>query len=279
MKMYFKVPTKWDELSNWQLRTIGRFMFNNHNEQIQSKFLKCFCAVVLLLNHSPVRILKVAILLCSIPLVRLAYLADFIVEKESRMTRFPNRITVGRWPFRKRLYGPSRRLGNVTIQELSFADKYYYDWVTKNEIVDLMRLTAILYRPPAKKPHLDDVREPFSNLALERNAMLTDRVPHHMMYMVAHAYEGCRTILIDAHPKVFPKVKSDDDGGKSKVKPYQSFARIIDSMAMDEVQIFGSHQRAEQVNAWKFMNVFQESIVRQEKQERQYQLNAHKGRR
>ena len=203
--------------------------------------------------------------------------SDFVFDKKELLTRFPNQIKVGRWPFRRVIYGPAPRLANVTIEELSYADTFYYKWSTENDLNDLHRLTAILYRPKADKPSQDDARKPFSTLILEANARLTDGIPLHIKFMIAHAYAGCRQNFINRNPNVFPKPPKLEEGAEpqplKKPRPYQPFSKIIDSMAMDEIQVFGNHQQTEKVYASKFLAVLDESIVRNKEKERQNSRN------
>src|SRR5690606_20631971 len=143
---------------------------------------------------------------CRVPLSRLIYLTDFMFDEKELHTRFPKYIKVGRWPFRKKLYGPAARMANSVIRELSYADRFYYAWETNNDPMDLHRLCAILYRP-AGGNNPDDPRAPFSPLALERNADDTDKIPLHVKFMIAHVYKGCRLLFIKRHPVVFPQRK------------------------------------------------------------------------
>jgi hypothetical protein len=168
-------------------------------------------------------------------------------------------------------------LANVTIEELSYADTFYYKWITKNNPDDLHRLAAILYRPTHwnLRPSSEDRRIPFSSLSLEMNSKITDTIPLPLKFMIAHAYAGCRQNFINRHPNVFPKklvTEEEEDKVPEKPKPYQPFSKIIDAFAMDEVQIFGSHQKVEKVYASKFLGVYEESIIRQREIERQQNL-------
>jgi hypothetical protein len=112
----------------------------------------------------------------------------------------------------------------------------------------------------------------FSNLLLEKNAKNTDAIPLPIKFMIAHAYQGCRQNFINANPSVFPQkrvVEEEEEKKSEKPKPYQPFSKIIDSFAMDEVQIFGNHQQVEKVFASKFLSVYEESIKREREKERQ----------
>jgi hypothetical protein len=273
MKIKFKIPQRWNDLSEYQIRMIGRFMFNSRNEQVETKLFKLAILSILVVPKPTLKkIVKAVFLWSQVPFSELEQYTAFIFDKKELLTRFSDKIKIGRWPFRKFVYGPAPRMANVTIEELSYADTFYYKWMTDNDITDLHRLTAILYRPKATAPILEDIRKPFSNLLLESNSRITDAIPLELKFMIAHAYYGCRQNFINRNPNVFPQKKvADGEEEKSPLKPrpYQPFSKIIDSMAMDEIQVFGNHQQTEKVYASKFLAVLDESIIRNKEKERQ----------
>jgi hypothetical protein len=266
------VPKKWNELSEFQLKMIGRFMFNNRNEQLETKYFKQVVTSILIIPKPTLKnIVKSVILFLQAPFSDLEQYADFIFDKKELLTRFPSQIKIGRWPFRKTVFGPAPRMANSTIEELSYADTFYYKWITENNTDDLHRLMAILYRPSSELATPEDKRKPFSSLLLESNSRITDAIPLHIKFMIAHTYYGCRENFINRNPHVFPRKKiteGEEEKIPPKPKPYQSFSKIIDSFAMDEVQIFGNHQQVEKVFASKFLMVYEESIIRQKERER-----------
>lgn len=275
MRINFKIPQKWNDLSEFQLKMIGRFMFNNRNEQVETRIFKQVVLSLLIVPKPTVKnIIKSVILLLQVPFSELEQYTDFIFDEKELLTRFPAKIKIGRWPLRKTVFGPAQRLANVTIEELSYADTFYYKWITEKNTDDLHRLTAILYRPTRwnRPPSSEDRRIPFSNLLLESNSRITDAIPLPVKFMIAHTYYGCRENFINRHRNVFPRKKvAEGEEEKTPLKPkaYQPFSKIIDSFAMDEVQIFGSHQQVEKVLAPKFLSVYEESIIIQKERERQ----------
>jgi hypothetical protein len=252
---------------------IGRFMFNNRNEQVETRRFKQVALSILIVPKPTLKnIIKSVMLLSQVPFSELEQYTNFIFDEKELLTRFPAKIKIGRWPFRKTVFGPAPRLANSSIEELSYADTFYYKWVTEKNTDDLHRLTAILYRPTSELETPEDKRKPFSNLLLESNSRMTDAIPLHIKFMIAHTYYGCRENFINRHKNVFPRKKiteGEEDKKPEKPKPYQSFSKIIDSFAMDEVQIFGNHQQVEKVLAPKFLAVYEESIIRQKERERQ----------
>jgi len=271
MRIDFKIAQHWNDLSQWQLKAIGRFMFNTRNEQVETKrFKQIVLSILIVPKPTLTNIVKSVVLLSNVTFSELEQYTNFVFDQKELLTRFPNRIKIGRWPFRKTVYGPAPRLANITIEELSYADTFYYKWITENHPDDLHRLTAILYRPASAKPSQDDVRIPFSSLSLENNSRITDAIPLPVKFMIAHAFAGCRQNFINRHPNVFPQRKpvEGEEEKPTKPKPYQPFSKIIDSFAMDEVQIFGNHQAVEKVFAPKFLSIYEESIIRERQKER-----------
>lgn len=269
-----RIPQKWNDLTEWQIRMIGHFLFLNRTEETEKTLFKNVVLFILAIPRPTIKnITKLIVLFYYFSFKELEHYADFVFDENQLLTRFPEYIKVGRWPFRKKLYGPAARLANVSILELSYADTYFYKWLTENNTDELHRLTAILYRPKSKNPTQEDIRVEFSNLTLEKNAQVSDHIPLHLKYMIAHCYQGCREMIINRHPNVFPrkKVSTEDDPELNplvKKKPYQPFSKIIDSMAMDEVQVFGNHQQTEKVYAPKFLSVYEEKIKKQKELER-----------
>lgn len=276
MRIDYKIPRKWNDLSEFQLKMIGRFMFNNRNEQVETKHFKQVALSILIVPKPTIKnIIKSVIVLLQVPFSELEQYTNFIFDEKELLTRFPAKIKIGRWPFCKTVFGPAPRLANSTIEELSYADTFYYKWITEKNTDDLHRLTAILYRPTRwnRPQSSEDRRIPFSNLLLESNSRITDAIPLHVKFMIAHTYYGCRENFINRHPNVFPRKKTregeEEEKAPAKPKPYQPFSKIIDSFAMDEIQIFGNHQQVEKVLAPKFLSVYEESIIRQKERERQ----------
>jgi hypothetical protein len=139
------IPQKWNDLSEFQLKMIGRFMFNNRNEQVETRRFKQVALSILIVPKPTLKnIIKSVMLLSQVPFSELEQYTNFIFDEKELLTRFPAKIKIGRWPFRKTVFGPAPRLANSSIEELSYADTFYYKWVTEKNTDDLHRLTASL---------------------------------------------------------------------------------------------------------------------------------------
>jgi hypothetical protein len=266
MRIDYNIPQTWNKLTEWQVSAIGRYMFNSRNEQVDTRLFKTALMCALIVPKITVKnVLKSVLFFSQVPFSEFEQYTNFVFDEKELFTRFPKSLKVGRWPFRKVVFGPAPRMANSTIEELSYADTFYYKWATEKNTDDLHRLTAILYREKSNTINPEDKRKPFSSLVLESNSMITDKIPLHIKFMIAHIYAGCRQNFINRNPNVFPqrKASEEEEAKPKKQKPYQPFSKIIDSFAMDEIQIFGNHQQVEKVYAGKFLTLFDSSIVRQ----------------
>lgn len=270
MRIDFKVPVKWDELTPWQRDRLGRIFFNP--DQVDKELFKKLMAIILFLPKPSLKhVAKLFILLCRMPLTELISYTDFLFDPDHRLTSFKPAYTVRSGFCKSKVYGPADRLNNITILELSYADTFFYKWITEGQDVDLHRLCAVLYRPADPDAPKHDSREAFNQLLLPANAVLTDQIPLHQKYMIALAFQGSRDLFAKRFPKVFPKAKSSQDTDVApavkKKKAYSPFTNIINSMALDEVQPFGPLEDTERANAGKFLEIYNESIIRLQKRE------------
>lgn len=267
MKVNYKVATKWNELNDWQLSIIGRLLYNN--KQLERKEFQWIIAFVLILQKPTIKNFFRALKFFSkLPFSEVKPHTEFIFDESSRLTNFPPKIKVGRFGFRKTLFGPAARLANISITELSYADTFYYNYITAGNEIDLRRLVACLYRTAKKgTPRLTDKRTDFDKLLLPDFSKLTDKIPLPKMYVIMLAYQGSRNVIIDRYKHVFPKPYVDPDAPEppkpKKPKPYHPFSKIVNSMAMDEVQVFGTLQETEKVNAMDFLSAYDELLLRQ----------------
>lgn len=265
MRIDFTPPKKWDDLTEWQSDRIGDLLFRN--EQQEKKLFKyALVFIVFLPKPSFINVLKAIILFVNIPLDELVEYTDFIFDNKQYMTRFRPCFKVRTGCFKKiKLYGPSSRLANISIQELSYADTFFFNWITLNQDIELHRLCAVLYRPSDASATEVDKRKKFNKLLLADNARLTDKIPLHQKYMIALAYQGTRQLLGERHPIIFPKSKEKSTVEHKKRKSYSPFTNIINSMVLDEVQPFGALEATEAANAHQFLEIYAERLLRDSK--------------
>lgn len=264
--MSYDIPQSWNELNDFQLKLIGRLLCSS--DRLGANSFKLLLIAILVMKHPNIKyIFKVVYLYSKVPFSELIGYADFIFNENENLTRFIPKIKVGNFWNKKTLYGPGIRLNNISIEELSYVDAFYYNWIKDNKIINLQRLVACLYRPESKNPTPEDIREPFNKLLLPKNSILTDKIPFHIQYTIALAYQGSRLKLIARYPNVFPKpTQSEEEAPKLKKKSsYQPFSKIINAMAMDEVQVFGTLGETEKANAVQFLEIYEQTIINSRK--------------
>lgn len=260
MRIDFYPAKKFNELNEWQLSIIGKVLCSD--KAIEKKSYQFLLVVVLFLEKITFKnCIKLFFLLLRVPFSQLKQYTDFIFDESDSLTNFYKKIKVGN----KVLFGPSSRLSNITIQELAYADAFYYNWMTKSDPKDLQRLVACLYRPAGSTSNENDKRKSFDKLQLPKNAELTDKIPISKQYIIALAFQGTRRLFISRYKNIFPEPPEEDEENPKpkKQQPYQSFEKLIQSMAMDEIQVFGNLQQVEKTNAVQFLEIYDELIYRQ----------------
>lgn len=268
MRISYSIPQKWNDLTDWQLRRIGKLM--HKRERVSHRFfISMLVSILLMPKRSVFGYVKSVILFWNVPLFELEAYCSFIFNE--KLTRYPAEFKIGK----KKFIGPAARLANSSIDELSYADTFFFNWANENNEQDLHRLAAVLYREEDPNASLEDKRAPFNKLLLPNNAEFTDKISVPDKLIIALAYQGCRELFAERHPVIFPKPPKEEEESefsekqKPKKKPkYQPFSKIIQAMAMDEVQVFGTIQETEKANAAQFFKIYEESIIRQRERER-----------
>jgi hypothetical protein len=263
MRIDITVPTKWNELTPFQLKLIGRLLYSK--KEFEKKFFRQLLATVIFIpKFRFIHFWKFFLILREVGFDGIIQYADFIFDENDALTKFPEFYKVGR----TKLYGPGERLQNISINELSYADAFYFNWINKSDEKDLQRLVACLYRPAGTNNQESDIRKPFNKLLLPKNAELTDRIALSDMYIIALAYQGSRETFKKRYPYVFPKpLKSEEEETIKPNKPikYTPFSKLVNAMAMDEVQVFGTISETENANAMQFLELYNETLLRESK--------------
>lgn len=270
MATRLKVATKWNELNDWQLSIIGRILYSDKalNKPI---FYNVLIFILLLGKPTIPNFFKMLKVFRRFSFKEFSSLPEFIFDEAESLNKFPKSFTVKTGWFKKvKLYGPADRLANITVEELSYADAFYFNWITKSKDEDLRRLVACLYRPQGEGSNDVDPRAPFDKLLLPKNSELTDKIPMHLQYIIALAFQGTRRSFQSRYTWIYPAPtpkheEVDEKPVPKKQKPYQPFSKIAQSMAMDDVQVFGTLQQTNKSNAIEFLEVYNELLHRQYK--------------
>lgn len=270
-RVNINAATKWNELNDWQLSIIGRVLYSD-NAMTKPIFYKILVFVILLNKPGFVNFCKTLYFFSLVPFSDLQHFADFVFDESDNLNRFRKKIKV-KVPVVKGIYknvvlfGPEARLSNIITEELSYADTFYYNWITKGNDDDLRRLVACLYRPTGTGSTPTDARTPFHKLLLPKNSELTDLIPMHIQYVIGLAYQGTRRGFQARYKYVFPSPpKSEEevvDVLPKKSKPYQPFSKVAQAMAMDEIKVFGTLEQTNRSNAVEFLEAYNELLYRE----------------
>lgn len=270
MDIRINVAQKWNELNDWQLSIIGRILYNDKalNKPL---FYNVLVFILLLRKPGLKNFFQTLPYLIKVPFAYYKPLAEFIFDEAESLNKFPPHFTVRTGWFKKvKLFGPAARLSNITIEELSYADTFYYNWITQGKDDDLRRLVACLYRPEGTGSSETDPRCSFDKLLLPKNSELTDKIPMHLQYIIALAFQGTRRSFQSRYTWIYPAPtpkheEVEENPIPKKQKPYQPFSKIAQSMAMDDVQVFGTLQQTNKTNAVEFLEIYNELLHRQYK--------------
>lgn len=135
--------------------------------------------------------------------------------------------------FRK-WYGPDWLLSNVTGDEFDKADMFFIRFLNDKKPEDLHRLIACIWRPKAKSPGLDDIREPFSEFRIENNALCIARWPMKLQIAAFICYTGMRNAFVrlpDAQAvfskQIKEKSQSQAPEASAKAVPEPQWGQIL----------------------------------------------------
>ena len=237
------------------------------NSRLRGKLLILYTFIVLALpNRWNVRqVWRVIRVLRNVKIRDLQPFVEWVFELDE-LYQFPKSVRVGL----KKFYGPADKLANLTMEEFSFADLFFYEWTqNRDDEAALNRLMTVLYRPKDKQATAKDVREPFEKSLLPQLAKYIQRLDKEVKLAVAMAFAGSRQYIEKQFPVIFPKRKQTDDALPKK-STYRPFTEVIRSLALDEVQAFGNYYQTSKANVYDFMAILEDKIKRARELEKKY---------
>lgn len=261
MDINLTIPQDWNELTQTQLENICSTLHfhqvlieNKHDEDEVNAATYLSIAKELLRNNS-YKAVKVA--LREVMPKAFVEHVDFIFGQPCNRYQFPEEVMDG-------FTGPSFRLGNITIAELSYADAWYYRWTQKKTQEYLNLLCATLYRPISKEVDESSIdnRIPFNKAKVNNTVHLFEKVPFETKLAIAKAYEGTRNYIADRHPFVFPKAPKTEEQPNTKnqkppTKKYVPFGELIaNKIEFDPSKL----EAVEQMNAFKFLGLYEAEL-------------------
>jgi hypothetical protein len=245
MKIDFKIPNSWNELSDTQLQRIALLF---HTVKPSIKFDLQILYILLNIQWWQFRQkAKVRIGLRNFPLSDLRKTYDFIYCKNDR-TKFPEFLKLKTENRKqKTLFPPQDRIANFTADEFSVADDLHIKWRETKNLEFLHYLTAILYSPTKNRPTFDKNE-------LHDKALLFSKVPLKELLAIEMAYFGCKNHIVKRFPKAFPKAQP----GASKPKKNYGFGKVILSMTRGDLSKL---EIIKKVNLYAFLEQFEEDLT------------------
>lgn len=272
MNLNFQIATQWDELNEYQFRNIAYLLLNKENYVKADDFKKKLLYYLFVPELTVRNYLKFRKCIKNVPMRELLPYTNFI-EKNINRTKFPKFIKIDDKVF----YAPADRLANLTIEEFSAADLFFYNWKTKKSHEDLDRLITVLYREKAKKTTSTDIRVPYSFFDLEKRGKYIPLLDIPTKMAIGLVYLSCRMSIIKKYRVVFPEFKQYPNSKTDKNhKKYQSFSPAIISLAISEIQPLGEYDKVKKTLIDTFFSILTESILRQKEQEKMLRNNKSK---
>ena len=259
MNIRLTIPTTWNDLSSRQVENICHALHCNKistNNQVNNNALEINTITHFIISKELLRgnrFFKVRVALKQLRVKAYAEFSKFIYTNNA-LHRFPEYVKING----KRYYGPAFRIKNVTIGEFSFVDALYYKWSTTNEVIYLDVLCSALYRRKAKRQNPTDIREPFNKMLAETNTELFQKLSLKKKLAIAYAFEGSRNYLVNMHPNIFPKRKTNPEAKTTKPPKYVPFGKLISAkIQYDPSKI----EAVENILAYKFFSIYENELI------------------
>lgn len=260
----FNIPTTWNELSIRQLGYISELLTKSKDGDSGVYFevvYHLFCPSFAWSWKGIKERYKFMQLLLQVPFSELLPYSSFIFT-ELKLTKFPKFVKIAG----KKYFGPADRLSNITIEELNFAYKFYYDWLIDQDASALDRLVTTLYRP-ARNKKKGDIRETFDTANILSRGSILPKMPEETKLTIGFAFKGSVEYMFSKFPHIFPKQKSTKNTTKPK---YQSLLPMINAMFLYENQPLGIRKEVLKTNAYVFLDVAQETIIANKNREAEF---------
>lgn len=260
MRLNFNIATSWNELTTRQRSKISDLIFNSDPGEQGVYFavlFHLFCPSSWTKPKAWKERWKFLRLIKQVPFRELTTYIEFIFT-DLKLTKFPKSVKIGGIEY----FGPADRLSNVSIEELNFAYKFYFDWISTKDISALDRLVTTLYRP-ATNEIKGDVREAFNEHLIQSRGSIFPKLKEEQKISIGFAFKGSVEYMFSKYPVIFPVSKS-----KTKSKPkYHSMVPMINAMFMGENQPLGPRSEVIKTNAYIFFDVAQETVKDDKKRE------------
>lgn len=245
------MPQSFEEVTPRQAIKLAPLMFEGGDED------KCKAAAVKILAGLGVfgfRMLATEVLIKAMPFT------DWLFEHKP--------FTCQWLPEYKGYHGPAADFDNLRMKEFHLSEIYYRNLVSDGpDDESINNLVAVLYRPAKKgydkqRDPDGDIRVPFNHHELHYHARKIARWSDAVKHAIFLWYDGCRTALIDANPKVFKEqsknsFESSFDTGLYGMMRNLAGDRLGD---VDKVEAMEVHQAMLELGLMKEEEAYYESL-------------------
>ncbi len=232
MQIDLKIPSKWDELTDWQLKKIAAMIGKNGpafnfmtwlylNQVKWWQFKKAY---------------QLKIVMNQVPMSELRNHFNWVYTNVDR-TIFPKH---------KHYVAPMDRLVNLTIEEFAVADDLNNMYLIKMDISYLRLLVAVLYKQKG---------EVYDHLQLENNVKRFKKEDKEFLLAVHITFNGCKKGIIEKYKHIYPKIKVQQRSNKK--------AGLLDIVLKMSGQKFGTYQETKSTLVHTFLNELEENIIQQ----------------
>lgn len=200
-----KVPSSWNELERKDMM----WLMENFEHLLKPSYEFRLRFMLRLLNIQKWRLRKLRDLF-NVPVAQISYLSnivDWAMPIEN--VRLSKNLVPTKYVLGTKLLGPADGLANLTLEEFSFADFHFRAFMTTQNVAELNKLCAILWRKKGEVLKVDDVRYRndnrilFNSYAINKNAYRFKFAPLKFKYFILMFFWGNRNIFVDKHPNVF----------------------------------------------------------------------------
>lgn len=186
-KRLYPFPQKWNELTGKQLRQVFKMLCSMPDEvQAYLQLLRILsgCSWFSFFREKKARLMEYF------------YLCDFIFSGSD--------LTTNLIPEYKGTHGPASNFDNLRMNEFAYSQNYfelYRDDETNLEALN--KLVATLYRYGGGKWSESDLRQPFKEAVMLRQAEKVKHWPEYIKHAIFTWYAGCVAQLMNDNADVF----------------------------------------------------------------------------
>jgi hypothetical protein len=258
----YKLPSKVDELSNWQLKRIAPLLLGRDLKQLRTLAKKekekrkksKNPAMVMLVNAEfyHIRLQMLFILLDLRWKFGLQFwlwrnmspdlyaqvlnhedkVVDWLFSAELTEQRFP-----AVWIMGKKFLGPRKEFRNLTYLEYTFAHSRYVAWLEEPTRENLQLFFGVLYRaerkdvPRGHRLHNADAREEFDSVKTDEHAKTFKHLDERVMLCAVLWWQGCSGLKRRRYKHVYSGGAVDDP-----LTPKQVIIKLAGSAKANDIE-------------------------------------------